>query len=67
MCEGKAGVAGQWTSVRIVNLKDEEQEAAAASVKFNAGPQLQPHPPAVFATVFVTLYLFTCAYCDLGG
>ena len=53
--------------MRIVNLKDEEQEAAAASVKFNAGPQLQPHPPAVFATVFVTLYLFTCAYCDLGG
>ena len=50
MCEGKAGVAGQWTSVRIVNLKDEEQEAAAASVKFNAGPRLQPHPPAVFAT-----------------
>ena len=38
--EGKAGVAGQWTSVRVVNLKEEEQEAAAASVKFNAGASL---------------------------
>ncbi len=35
--KGKAGVAGQWTSVRVVNLKEEEQEAAAASLKFNAG------------------------------
>jgi hypothetical protein len=34
---GKAGVAGQWTSVRIVNLKEEEEHLAAANVKFNAG------------------------------
>jgi hypothetical protein len=60
--KGKAGVAGQWTSVRIVNLKDEELEAAAASVKFNAGLRLDPHPPHVFSIVFVTRFLYSFTY-----